>query len=322
MARQTGIIQLSGPLGGISFYKHKKYGMLARACNPVSAQRIAQDPAFARTRENGSEFGRVSRGGRLLRNGLKSFLQDIPLQNLDTRVVQLLMHVKTQDKINVRGQRQLDTALQSQPDLLDGFAFGRAGGPGKFLVHAPVVDRQAGQLILPSFATDHIPRGSTHVALTGFRGRIHFEQELCDVVVSERVVVSPGSSVEREVVLPLRGPAGDSGIEIWGLKIVFLQEINGEFVVLQSGVAGILHGFQVANPDRAIRSNMCKQRSQPVSGILTTGHSAVGAGCSEPILPTASGSMHTDGAAWKAVGKASQNLAALHKGITMQADDT
>ena len=52
MARQKGIIKLEGTIGDISFYKSKD-GHLARTKGGVDAERIQNDPAFQRTRENG-----------------------------------------------------------------------------------------------------------------------------------------------------------------------------------------------------------------------------------------------------------------------------
>ena len=56
MAKQTGIIKLKGKIGDLSFYKTQD-GHLAREKGGVDAERIAKDPAFIRTRENGAEFG-------------------------------------------------------------------------------------------------------------------------------------------------------------------------------------------------------------------------------------------------------------------------
>ena len=58
MARQKGLIKLDGTIGGITFYKSKD-GYLAREKGGVCADRIAKDPNFQRTRENGEEFGRA-----------------------------------------------------------------------------------------------------------------------------------------------------------------------------------------------------------------------------------------------------------------------
>ena len=56
MAKQKGIIKLDGTIGGITFYKSQD-GYLAREKGGVPAEKIANDPAFQRTRENGEEFG-------------------------------------------------------------------------------------------------------------------------------------------------------------------------------------------------------------------------------------------------------------------------
>ena len=55
MARQKGIIKLKGSIGDVSFYKTKD-GYLAREKSGVDKDRIKNDPAFQRTRENGAEF--------------------------------------------------------------------------------------------------------------------------------------------------------------------------------------------------------------------------------------------------------------------------
>lgn len=225
--------------------------MLARACNPVSAQRIARDPAFARTRENGTEFGMVSRAGKLLRDGLKGFLRDVPTDELDLRVMRKLMDIKAQDTVSARGQRQVGVALGLKPALLGGLVLSSSCGLNRFVTCPPVVDRQTGTITLPDFPIACAPRPATHVLLTGFRGHIDFSsaaetsaslQGGFSLSVSEEIVLSLDEAFEN-VVLALPEPEGTSGIEIWGMKIAFLQEINGIKYVLESGAAGILESF-------------------------------------------------------------------------------
>ena len=43
---------------------------MARLKGGIDKKRIATDPAFQRTRENGAEFGRAGKGGKLLRSSL------------------------------------------------------------------------------------------------------------------------------------------------------------------------------------------------------------------------------------------------------------
>jgi hypothetical protein len=83
MAKQKGIIKLKGTIGGITFYKSQEGGYLAREKGGVDANRIANDPAFQRTRENGAEFGRAGKAGKLLRTALRALL----LNSTDSRMV-------------------------------------------------------------------------------------------------------------------------------------------------------------------------------------------------------------------------------------------
>jgi hypothetical protein len=55
MAKLKGILKIEGTLQDMTFYKTQD-GHLVKTKSGVSADRIANDPAFARTRENGTEF--------------------------------------------------------------------------------------------------------------------------------------------------------------------------------------------------------------------------------------------------------------------------
>jgi hypothetical protein len=70
MARQKGIIKLKGNIGDITFYKTKD-GHLPRKRGAASMR--ASDPAF-RTRENGAEFGRAGKAGKVLRTAFRTLL--------------------------------------------------------------------------------------------------------------------------------------------------------------------------------------------------------------------------------------------------------
>lgn len=74
MARQKGIIKIEGTLGDVTFFKTAD-GHLVREKGGVDASRIKNDPAFQRTRENGSEFGRAGKAGGLLRQAVRPLLQ-------------------------------------------------------------------------------------------------------------------------------------------------------------------------------------------------------------------------------------------------------
>ncbi|WP_206106589.1 hypothetical protein [Ilyomonas limi] len=70
MARLNGILKIEGTLQDMTFYKTQD-GHLVKTKSGVSGDRIANDPAFARTRENGYEFGNAAAAGKLLRDAIR-----------------------------------------------------------------------------------------------------------------------------------------------------------------------------------------------------------------------------------------------------------
>ena len=103
MARQTGIIKLKGTIDDISFYKTTD-GHLARIKGGPDANKIANDPAFQRTRENGAEFGRAGKGGKLIRLALRNLMQNASDKRVTSRLTASVFTMATNCK-NRCGQR-------------------------------------------------------------------------------------------------------------------------------------------------------------------------------------------------------------------------
>ncbi len=96
MAKQKGIVPLKGTIGNITFYKTKD-GYLAKEKTGLDGNRIANDPAFVRTRENGAEFGRAGKTGKALRNSLRYLLQSISDNLMITRLTKEIMRMVKAD---------------------------------------------------------------------------------------------------------------------------------------------------------------------------------------------------------------------------------
>ena len=75
MAKQVGIMPLEGTLGEYTFIKTQD-GYMVRTRGGVSAERIATDPDFQRTRENNAEFSRACQGGKVLRVSLRKLIRN------------------------------------------------------------------------------------------------------------------------------------------------------------------------------------------------------------------------------------------------------
>ena len=136
MARQKGIIKLKGTIGDITFYKTKD-GHLAREKGGIDASRIASDPAFQRTRENGAEFGRAGKAGKVLRTAMRTLLINSADSRMVSRLTQSMIKVIQADVVSERGLRNV---IDGEEELLAGFEFNIRGKLGTALF-APFVGR-------------------------------------------------------------------------------------------------------------------------------------------------------------------------------------
>ena len=184
MARQDSIIKLNGTIDGISFYKSKD-GHLARKAGGVSAQRIASDPAFVRTRENGSEFGRAGAAGKVLRTALRGLLQKASDSRVSSRLTAEMVRVIKADETSDRGLRNV---LDGEVELLQGFEFNATGllTGTLFASYEATVDRANGihQISLSGFVPGSAvaaPSGATHCKIIAAAASIDFENNTWDV---------------------------------------------------------------------------------------------------------------------------------------------
>jgi hypothetical protein len=101
MATQKGILKVQGTLDDLTFYKSKD-GHLVKQKTHISADRIANDPAFSRTRENNKEFGAAGKAGKILRNAIKTLLRSCKDQRVASRLSKEMMKVIKADSTSVR----------------------------------------------------------------------------------------------------------------------------------------------------------------------------------------------------------------------------
>ncbi len=181
MARQKGIIPLKGTIGNITFYKSGD-GFLAREKGGVDKKRIATDPAFQRTRENGAEFGRAGLAGKVLRNALRALLQNVSDKRMVSRLTRDMVKVIQADTVNARGLRNV---IDGEAELLEGFEFNDNSklGTTRYAPFTAVINRLTGELTanIPAFIPSNMvaaPAGSTHFKITSAGVEIDFENEI------------------------------------------------------------------------------------------------------------------------------------------------
>ena len=154
MARQNGIIKITGKLDDLSFYKSKD-GYLVRNKGGVSKERINNEPGFVRTRENGAEFGESASAGKLLRVVVRNMLMNAGDARVTSRLTQMMSKVKNYDVISSRGERKVYLGLtdDSAKQMLKGFNFNDRALLGTVLFAPFTLDTATGEIAMASLNT-------------------------------------------------------------------------------------------------------------------------------------------------------------------------
>jgi hypothetical protein len=249
MARQKGIVKLDGTLGGITFYKSQD-GYLAREKGGVEASRIASDPAFARTRENGAEFGRAGKAGKMLRTAFRSLLQNTADPRMVSRLTADFVKVIKADETNDRGQRNV---LDGEVEMLQGFEFNIKGKLGTTLYapYASEIDRVTGSLevTIPAFVPINMvaaPTGSTHFKIISAGAEVDFENETFTVDANESAILAWDATNTAALTLSNSVTANSTKPLFLVLGIEFYQQVNNQMYSLKNGAYNALALVQVS----------------------------------------------------------------------------
>ncbi|MHB0753851.1 MULTISPECIES: hypothetical protein [Polaribacter] len=251
MAKQTGIIKLKGTIGGISFYKTSD-GHLAREKGGVDKSRIQNDPAFQRTRENGSEFGRAGKGGKVLRNAIRVLLQNAKDKRVVSRLTKSLVAITKTDTTNERGLRTLQDGNLS---LLEGFEFNLNGklGATLFAAFTKTFDRVSGDatLDLAAFSpTVRIaaPAGTTHFKVVMGASELDFVNETSTFENDETAILPYTAANTAAIALSATITANSTLPVVQVLGVEFYQEVNGEMYALKNGAYNALSVVTIDTP--------------------------------------------------------------------------
>lgn len=243
MARQKGIIKLKGSIGDVSFYKTKD-GYLAREKGGVDKDRIKNDPAFQRTRENGAEFGRAGAAGRMLRTALRPLLLRTSDSRVTARLTKEMVKVVKADATNTRGERNV---LDGELEILQGFEFNNGGRLGATL-YAPYdanINRVSGEAVIDIAGfvpqnTIAAPQGATHMKFVSAGAEVDFEADTFKLVTSESPEIEIGPQTEAAINLTNALTAASTSPLFLAFGVEFYQEVNGNFYPLKNGAFNAL----------------------------------------------------------------------------------
>jgi hypothetical protein len=250
MARQKGIIKLKGKIGDLSFYKTKD-GYLAREKGGIDKERMKNDPAFQRTRENGAEFGRAGKAGRLLRTSVRPLLLKAADGRVASRMTREMVKVVKSDTSNDRGERK---ASEGDIELLKGFEFNQSGKLNATM-YAPftaAIDRASGEATvnIPGFIPQNTfaaPSGASHMRLVSAASKVDFAEEPFNLDTDESSEIAIGPQTEAAITLTATVPSGGKEPIFLLFGVEFLQEVNGTMYPLKNGAFNALALVEIDN---------------------------------------------------------------------------
>jgi len=243
MGQQQGVIQITGAVGNLSFYKTKD-GYLVRAKGGVDGKRIKNDPRFERTRENGAEFGRAGKASKVLRKSLRTLLLNIADAGMTSRLTAEMVKVIQMDKVNPRGKRNV---IDGEAELLFGFDFNANAKLNRtlFAPYTVTVTRATGNLevrLAPFIPANLIaaPQGATHFKIVSAGAEVDFEAGKYVVVTSTSQNLVLGSQNQPTIdQLNVVTPNSTHPLFV-ALGIEFYQQVNGQMYSLKNGAYNAL----------------------------------------------------------------------------------
>jgi hypothetical protein len=230
MAKQNGLVKLLGTIGDMTYYKSRD-GYMAKEKTIISADRIASDPKFARTRENMAEFGNACTSGKTLRHAFNTVLKNAKDGRVVSRLSKAMTQVIKSDTVNARGSR---TAGTGDLLLLKGFEFnaGAVLGSTVFAPYTVAVNRATGNvsISLPTFvplSAIIVPQGATHFELLAGAAAIDFAAQTFQSASTQSAPIAWDANATAQITLSLTLPAGSTMPVFVVLGIQFYQQVNG-----------------------------------------------------------------------------------------------
>ncbi len=243
MAQQKGILKIKGTMNDMTFYKSGD-GYLVKEKSEVSKNKIATDPAFERTRENNSEFGRAGKSSKLLVNAVRLSLQNASDGRVFSRLLKQMMRVIKADATSTRGQRNV---IDGESELLSDFDF-NINAKLSTTLYAPYtmgINRVTGKLTIDIAAYNPsaliaAPAGSTHYKINSTGCEIDFANEVYTTMDFQTAYLPLNTVPTAALAIEHSLPANSTHPLFLLLGIQFFQEVNGAQYALRNGAFNAL----------------------------------------------------------------------------------
>ncbi len=125
MATYKSMIEIRGSIDNLVFYTLNGIPVV-RKKSGFNKDAYANNPKYAKVRENSSEFGHCSKSGKMIRVALHQYLSECGDRYMYQKFAQVMTRIKNLDKHSARGSRKIPVGLgvAGAEVLLQQFVFG------------------------------------------------------------------------------------------------------------------------------------------------------------------------------------------------------
>jgi hypothetical protein len=238
MAKQEGVIPISGAIGNLQFFKTKDGNFHVKQKRNFDKARLQKDPSYKRLREHMSEFAATAKGSKLLRGAINSLVNRVSDKDQQTRLSTLLLRIAKSDKLNPRGSRNI---MDGDLNMLKGFEFSKTGTVSTtyFGLYQTMIDRASGKMVvtIPEFTPErvvHPAPESTHFQFHAAALSINFDTGKFEynLVSSERIKWNNDRINAISLEPNVQANATDPVMLLFGIE--FWNETNGAFYELMN----------------------------------------------------------------------------------------
>ncbi len=233
MAKLKGHLKLQGSSATMTFAETQD-GIIMRERKGVSAERIATDPAYERTRQHLREFTRAGKAALLLLAAFRPYVHKAKDNRVFTRLTALMMQVIKGDTTNARGDRNV---IDGNNQLIKGFELNRNAKLNTMLFAPKTTsfDRETAEMkvVFPPYIPGDcvsMPEGATHFRIVAAAVEVDFatvddEPIAGDMAASNYLL--PNNTLTTELTLTCTLTPDSVKPMFLVLGIQFFELVNG-----------------------------------------------------------------------------------------------
>lgn len=125
MARQNGLLKISGTLANVNYYRVGEEYFSRKAGGGFSRKAIKEKQSMQKVRQFNDEFARCSAAKKAFRLALAPYIGDIKNRQLHSNLMKLFLELKNLDTMNEVGQRKISEGFKTEKgkQLINDFKF-------------------------------------------------------------------------------------------------------------------------------------------------------------------------------------------------------